>query len=232
MRLPTGQNVSPVLPCLTFSVLPIMTVAPTYIIYIPLPNTHLFTNHHGGAHDSSIPDSSLFHFKIRHRSRDFRVGHTTSNYRFPSSASSDEERPPEGAHVKHSATEEEVHFHYQSRRGRCTLWTPLFLHTTNHHGRTHHSSLHTPNLYTLFQYNLHGRTLFAHPSSLHTFKLPVTTDAPITLSTPLTSTYFSATNHDGAHSLDTPILYQSTRTHTLLLSTPPHSYIYTQLWSL
>ena len=144
---------------------------------------------------------TFFHFKISHRSRDFRVGHTKSNYRFSSSSSSDEERPPEGAHFKHSATEG-VHFHYQSRRGAahsghpssCTLpittdapitllYTPL---TSTHFSNT----------------NLHGRTLFGHPSSLHTFKLPVTTDAPITLSTPLTSTYFSATNHDGAHSLD------------------------------
>ena len=125
---------------------------------------------------------------------------------------------------EHISSTEEVHFVYQSRRGRCTLWTPLFLHTTNHHGRIHHSSLHTPNLYTLFQYNLHGRTLFAHPSSLHTFKLPVTTDAPITLSTPLTSTYFSAANHHRGtlfgHAYPLPIY---TDAHSSSFHTPLHT---------
>ena len=122
-----------------------MTVAPTYIIYIPSPNTHSFTNHHGGAHDSDIPDFSPF--QERHRSHDFRAGHKPQITRSPP------QRPQmeNDRRTEHSATEEEeeVHFHYQSRRGRCTLWTPLFLHTTNHHGGAAktHSSLDTPYSY-------------------------------------------------------------------------------------
>ena len=183
MRLPTGQHLwSSVLPCLTFSVLPIMTVAPTHIIYIPFPSTHLFTNHHGGAHDSDIPSFDLFHFKIRQRSHDFRGSIQTQITPSPA------QRPQmeNDRRTEHSAPEEEVHFHYQSRRGRCTLWTPLFLHTTNHHGgaarsrssssldtpipttnlhgyaTNTHSSLDTPSLYTLDHYQ--SPRLHTHPT--------------------------------------------------------------------
>ena len=44
---------------LNVSLLPILTVAPIYIIYIPFPYTHLSTNHHGGTQNSDIPDLSI-----------------------------------------------------------------------------------------------------------------------------------------------------------------------------
>ena len=54
-----------------------MTVALTYIIYIPFPYTHLSTNHHGSTHThththTQLPYSKTFHFTLRHRSHDFR----------------------------------------------------------------------------------------------------------------------------------------------------------------
>ena len=77
--------------------------------------------------------------------------------------------------TEHSATEK-VHFHYQSRRGRCTLWTPLFLHTTNHHGsaaKTHSSSLDTP--YSYYQ----SPRVATNTHSLDTpHPLPISTGAP------------------------------------------------------
>ena len=96
------------------------------------------------------------------------MGHTTPNYTF-SSASSDGERPPEGAHVA-SATEEEVHFHDQSPRGRPTncngrtlgTLTRVQRHNQSPRGRSKYQSLDTP-------------------SSVHTFLLPITKGAHTTL---------------------------------------------------
>ena len=103
------------------------------------------------------------------------MGHTTSYQ-----TGSPPQRPQmeNDRRREHSATEE-VHFHYQSRRGRCTFLTPLFLHTTNHHGgaaKTHSSSssLDTPIPTT----NHHGGATNTH-SSLHPpHPLPISTGAP------------------------------------------------------
>ena len=129
--------------------------------------------------------------------------------RFSSSASSDEERLPEGEHVS-PAPKEEVQFLYQSRRGAAHFGHPLFLtyvQTTSYDGRTNHS-LHTPYLYIIFRYqSLRGHTLWT----------------PLFLQT--------TTSHDGRtyHSLHTPNLYilfryQSPRPHTL---PTPHNTLFT-----
>ena len=108
-----------------------------------------------------------------------------------------------GRRTEHSATEEEeVHLHYQSRRGQCTLWTTLFLLTTNHHGgHTNTHSLDTP-IPTTY---LHGGTTNTH--SLDTpHPIPISTGAPLihSFGRPL----FILPNTTGAtithSSLDTP----------------------------
>ena len=172
----------PVLPRLTF-VLPIMTGAPDYNIYSisQYPDLPIST----GAHTTLSYSRKLFRC-----SHDLRAGRTTSNYRFSSRSSSDEERPPEGAHV--ASIKEEVHFPYQSRRG-AHFWTP--------------------------------------PLPVHMFLLPIATDSPITLCTPLSSTHFryqSRRAHQKAHfghpyTCTAPASkkkYISTTKHTL--ATPTH----------
>ena len=75
--------------------------------------------------------------------------------------------------------------------------------TTNHYGDAPNTQFWTP------------------PHPLHTFLLSIATVAPITL---LFAHPYPLPIYTGAHSssLDTPILYQSTRVHTLL-PTPPYS---------
>ena len=131
--------------------------------------------------------------------------------------------------TEHTTTQEkeEVHLHYQSRREHCTLWTPLFLHTTNHHGGATlffgHPS-HTTNHYggatnTLF---------FGHP--FH-YQSPRGTTSTHSLDTP--SSLFLLPSTTGAPQkttlLWTPLFqYQSPQGHTLSLDTPL-SYIHTTI---
>ena len=141
-----------------------------------------------------------------------------------SSASSDEKRPPEGAHVA-SATEE-VHFHYQSPRGRPTLlllpietvanWAPLLVYNaiTNHHGVAPNTYLWTPpHPYIPSYYQAprgrHKYTLFGHP---------------------LSSTHFSPTNLHGRPLFGHPSSLHTTNLHDRTLF--GHPITYTQLWSL
>jgi hypothetical protein len=163
------------------------------------------------------------------------AGPTTSYYRFSSSSSSDEERLPEGEHVSPAPNEEQVHFHYQSRRGDGHTY-PIHTHLThtNNHGGATKPTLWTPPL-PIHTFQLPITTvahitllllLWAPPHPIHTFQLPITTVAHITLlCTPLTSTnlhgrtlFFSGHPYPlpiytGAHSSsDTPLLYTFTNT--------------------
>ena len=57
-------------------------------------------------------------------------------------------------------------------------------------------------------------TLWTPPLPVHMFLLPIATDTPITLYTPLSCKHFSATNHDGRtkkHTLATPTRVQRQR---------------------
>jgi len=97
-------------------------------------------------------------------------------------------------------------------RTKRTLWTPviLYIHFNYQSRRTHQSLFAHPILYTLFRYQsprahplwtplhqfIQTHTLDTH-FPVHTFQLPIATDATITLHTPIYQSWW-------AHTLGTP----------------------------
>ena len=129
--------------------------------------------------------------------------------------------------TEHSTTEEEVNFHYQSRRGNYTLWTsPLPPHYQSPLGTAKH---------TLLLWTTHIPTTYHHGGATNT---PSSLDTPHQLQSPrgrhkytrLDTPYHQipTTNHHGRTTKNTlffghPISqYQSLPRHTPSLDTPHH----------
>ena len=140
---------SPVLPTL---VIPVMTGAP---YHFPItPTLPVSTGAHASL--SLIP---------KNWSHDFWAGRTTSNYRFSSSASSDEERLPDGAHVA-SAKRRRSTFPLPITTGAPhSLKTPHPVHTFLLPITTAAHSLDTPLPYIRSNYQSRRThlSLFPHP---------------------------------------------------------------------
>ena len=131
--------------------------------------------------------------------------------------------------TEHSATE--VHLHYQSRRGHCTIWTsPIPPHYQSPRGQ--HSYTHFAHPLFLLPISTGApqiHTLFGHPSS----NTPPHGDTTNTLLWTPYSYYQSPRGphiHTFGHHSPNTYLHGGT-TNTLFLDTPTPIYT-TQLWSL
>jgi hypothetical protein len=135
--------------------------------------------------------------------------------------------------TEHSATEE-VHLHYQSRRGHCTIWTSPIPPAHYQSPRGQHSYTHFAHPLFLLPISTGApqiHTLFGHPSS----NTPPHGDTTNTL---LWTPPIPTTNHHGGHTFTHSFGHPSPNTYlhggttnTLFLDTPTPIYT-TQLWLL